>query len=69
MAKLIILFILIIALFAGYAAHLFWKRTIDPKRSGGHFLLYMVVHLLSVFVIVFIISFIMFRFGNFLFKG
>ena len=61
MQKLIILSILILSGLLAYAVHVVIKKRIDPNRSVGYFLLYILLHLVSVFVIVFTVSFLIFQ--------
>ena len=53
---------------ATFAIHTAIKKNIDPKRSAGYFILYVVLHLASVFLIVFATSFLIFQYGSLLFK-
>ncbi len=60
--------ILVLATLTAYFTHWFWKKRIDPRRSFKDFLLFMVVNVLSVFVLVFIFGFIIIHFKDFFFK-
>lgn len=66
--KFIILAILILSLVAAYAVHSILKKKIDPKKSVGYFILYLLLHLASVFLIVFGASFLIFQCSNLFFK-
>ncbi|MEP7255545.1 MAG: hypothetical protein ABI666_07190 [Ferruginibacter sp.] len=67
-SKLLLLLILIITTFAAFALYRFWKKKIDPRRSFGYFLLFVLVNLATVFVLVFIFSFLIFHYKEFFFK-
>jgi len=66
--NILLLTVLILATLTAYIAHQFWKKRIDPRRSFKHFLLFMGVNVLSVFVVVFIFGFIIIQFKDFFFK-
>lgn len=68
MQKLIILLIIGIAALAGYWLHLQWKKMINPRKSFGYFILYMLLHFASIFLLIFLINLIMIRNANFLFN-
>ncbi|MFZ1372136.1 MAG: hypothetical protein WAR78_17255 [Ferruginibacter sp.] len=48
--------------------HVFWKKILDPRRSIVFFGLYIVVHLLSVLLLVFLFGFILNHYKEFFFK-
>ena len=64
----VLLGIMLVASIVGYMLYKFWQRKIDPRRSGKHFLLFMVVNLLSVFLVVVAFGMIIVRFKDFFFK-
>ena len=66
--KILLLVVLIVATLTAYVTHQFWKKRIDPRRSFKHFLLFMLVNVLSVFVLVFIFGLIIIQFKDFFFK-
>ena len=68
MHKLVILTIIILSAVSAYTIHALIKKKIDPKRSVGYFMLYVLLHLASVFLIVFAASFLIFQCTNLLFK-
>ena len=68
-ARLLLLFILAVATFTGYVAYGFWKTKIDPRRSAAYFILFMLVNLATIFILVFIFSFVIFQYKEFFFKG
>lgn len=68
MQKLIILLVIAVACIAVYFSHLLLKKFLDPKRSFGHFTLYIIFHFAAVFIIVYGVSFLLFKQSGFLFK-
>ena len=66
--NILLLTVLIVATLTAYITHQFWKKRIDPRRSFKHFLLFMLVNVLSVFVVVFIFGFVIIQFKDFFFK-
>jgi hypothetical protein len=68
MQKLLILLIIAAACMAVYFSHQLLKKFLDPKRSFGHFTLYILFHFAAVFIIVYGVSFLLFKQSHFLFK-
>jgi len=66
--KIITLLLIVVAVLATYGLHTVIKKNIDPKKSFGHFISYMLLHFAVIFLVVFAVSFIIFRSGNLLFK-
>ncbi|HMK05356.1 MAG TPA: hypothetical protein VK489_14235 [Ferruginibacter sp.] len=66
--KLLLLLILGITCLAAYALQGFWKKRIDARRSFAYFLLLILVNLISIFVMVFIFSFLIIHYKEFFFK-
>ena len=53
---------------AAYFIHEFLKKKINPRRSFGHFIIFVIADLLVVFVLIFLLSFILFEYKDFFFK-
>ena len=68
MHKFIILVIIIGTIFIAYAIHRVIKQYIDPKKSLGYTLLYVVLHLATVFLAAFGSSFLIFKSFSLFFK-
>jgi hypothetical protein len=62
MDKYFFIFTLLMALAASWGAHRLIKRMIDPRRSLLWFLIYVLLHLASVFLIVGLLTVIILRF-------
>lgn len=60
--------IILVATIVAYMFYKFWQGRIDPRKSGKHFLLFMAVNLLSVFVVVVLFGMVIVRFKDFFFK-
>lgn len=68
MQKLIIFIILLASVMAAYAVHTVIKKSIDPRKSFGYFMLYILLHLITVFITVFSASFLIFKCSSLMFK-
>jgi len=66
--RILLLAILLVTIAAAYFTHVFWKKKINPRRSMGRFLLYVLLNLVSIFVLVFIFSLIINQYKEFFFK-
>lgn len=66
--KLLLIIVLAITTLIAYQVQDFWKKRIDPRRSGKDFLLFIVLNLISVLVLVFIAGFFIIHFKEFFFK-
>jgi type III secretory pathway component EscU len=55
-------------LLLAYSSYQFWNKKINPRQSFKHFIIYIVVNVVSVFVIVFLFSFVVIYFKGFFFK-
>lgn len=53
---------------AAYFVYQFLKKKLNPRRSFGHFILFVFVNLLVVFAFIFLLSFILFQYKDFFFK-
>jgi hypothetical protein len=59
--KPLVLFLLLLSLPPAYGINRWLRARIDPKRSGGRFLLYLAACLLFVFVYTYLVSLLIFR--------
>jgi len=59
--KLIIPFLLLAAVSGTYGIHKLIRDNIDPKKSVGFFILYLLLHFAVIFLVVFIVSFFIFK--------
>ena len=66
--KILILFLTAAAMLAAYFVYQFLKKKINPRRSFGHFILFVLVNLFVVFAFIFLLSFILFQYKDFFFK-
>jgi uncharacterized membrane protein YidH (DUF202 family) len=66
--KILLLLLFGAALLLAYSIYKFWNKKINPRQSFKHFIIYMAVNLVSVFVIVFLFSFVIIYFKGFFFK-
>lgn len=69
MQKLVILLLLLIIVAAAYGGHALAKRLVDPRRSFGYFLLFVLVNLALVFILSLAAGLVIFRYKEFFFKG
>ncbi|MEI7471385.1 MAG: hypothetical protein WCJ85_03935 [Chitinophagaceae bacterium] len=67
-SKLLLLLLLLVTTIGAYYTHILVQRILPPKRSFGHFLGYVVLHMISIFVLVFLAGFVVFYFKEFFFK-
>ncbi len=56
------------AMVAGYFIYNFLKTKINPRRSFGHFILFILVNLAVIFGLIFLLTLFLFQFRNFFFK-
>jgi hypothetical protein len=66
--KILILFLTAALMVAAYFIHEFLKKKINPRRSFGHFIIFIIANLIVVFVLIFLLSFILFQYKDFFFK-
>jgi uncharacterized membrane protein YidH (DUF202 family) len=66
--KILLLLVFGAGLLLAYSIYQFWNKKINPRQSFKHFIIYMAVNLVSVFVIVFLFSFVIIYFKEFFFK-
>ncbi len=67
--KILILFLTVAAMLAAYFIYEYLKKIINPRKSFGHFILFMLVNLIVIFGLVFLLSFFLFQFKDFFFKA
>ena len=53
------------AVLTGYSIYQYINKKINPRQSAGHFLLYLLLNLLSVLLVSFIFGFIIIHFKEF----
>jgi len=68
MYNLKVLTFMLVATVLAYLTHLFLKANIDPRRSGAHFLMYVLAHLVSIVFWVFLFSLAIIHFRDWFFK-
>jgi len=66
--KFIIPLLLLAAVAGTYGIHKLIRQVINPKKSFGFFILYLLLHFAIVFVMVFTVSYLIFRTGNSVFR-
>ena len=66
--KFLLLITVAVAVLSGYNVYQFWNKRINPRQSFKHFILYLLVNLVSIFIIVFAFGFIIIYFKEFFFK-
>jgi uncharacterized membrane protein len=66
--KIILLLVFGAGLLLAYNLYKFWSKKINPRQSFKHFIIYMVVNLASVFIVVFLFSFVIIYCKEFFFK-
>ncbi len=62
--KLLLPGLLLLALLAAFGINTVIKKKIDPKKSAGHFVLYVIIYLLVIFGIVFGVSLLIFHYRH-----
>ena len=68
MQKIILLSLLVLAMILAFLFHALTMRYIAPRRSFIRFIAYMLVNLAAVFGLVFLVSLLIFKYKDFLFK-
>ncbi len=53
---------------AAYFIQEFLKKKINPRKSFGHFILYVIITLTIIFGMIFLLSLFLYQFRNFFFK-
>ncbi len=66
--KVLILFLTAGAMIAAYFIHNFLLRKINPRKSFGYFILYVVANLATLFGVIILLSLFLYQFRNFFFK-
>jgi len=66
--KVLILFLTAAAMIAAYFIQEFLKKKINPRKSFGHFILYVIITLTIIFGMIFLLSLFLYQFRNFFFK-
>ena len=66
--KILILFLTAAILVAAWYIHELLKKKINPRASFGHFILFIIANLVVIFVLIFLLSFILFQYKDFFFK-
>jgi hypothetical protein len=69
MGKIALLLLILLLMAAAWYPRQLMKRYIDPRRSFGHFLLFVGLHLLLVFVLSLVAGLVIFQYKEFFFKG
>jgi len=67
--KVIILFLTAAAMVVAYFIHNFLLKKINPRKSFGHFILYVLANLATVFGVIILLSLFLYQFRNFFFKA
>jgi lipoprotein signal peptidase len=67
--KVIILFLTAAAMVVAYFIHEYLKNKINPRRSFGRFILFILADLAVVFGMILLLSLLLFRFKDFFFKA
>jgi len=68
MQKIVLLSLLVLVMILAYIFHALTMKYITPRRSFKHFIVYMIVNLAAVFGLVFLVSLLIFKYKDFLFK-
>ena len=66
--KILVVLILIISCILAYIVHLLLKKYVDPRRSLGHLLFYMLAHFAGIFMILFLLNYLLLRYRSLLFQ-
>ena len=66
--KLLILFLTVAMMVTAYFANKYLKKIINPHASFGRFILFMIANLVAIFVLVVLLSLLLFRYKEFFFK-
>jgi heme/copper-type cytochrome/quinol oxidase subunit 2 len=66
--KILILFLTATAMVGAYFIQEFLKKKINPRRSFGHFILYIIITIIIVFGMIFLLTLFLYQFRNFFFK-
>ena len=66
--KVLILFLTAAAMVVAYFIHEYLKKKINPRRSFGRFILFILADLAIVFVMILSLSLLLFQFKDFFFK-
>jgi hypothetical protein len=66
--KVLILLLTVAAMVAAYFINEFLKKKINPRRSFGHFILFILANLIAALALIILLSFFLYRFKDFFFK-
>ena len=66
--KVLILFLTATLMVAAYFIHEYLKKIINPRKSFLRFILFILANLVVIFVLVFLLSFVLFQYKDFFFK-
>jgi len=67
--KVLILFLTVAAMVAAYFINELLKNKINPRKSLLHFIMFMLANLIVIFGLIFILSFILFKYKGFFFNA
>ena len=67
--KVLILFLTAAAMVAAYFIHEYLKKLINPRRSFGRFILFILADLAVLFGMILLLSLLLFQFRDFFFKA
>jgi len=67
--KILVLFLTAAAMVAAYFVYRFLKEKINPRKSFGHFILFVFVNMVVIFGFILLLSFILFQFRDFFFEA
>jgi len=68
MQRIVLLSLVVLFMIIGYIFHSLTMKWLTPRRSFKHFLAYLIVNLAAVFGLVFLVSLLIFKYKDFLFK-
>jgi FtsH-binding integral membrane protein len=66
--KLLLLGVIAAAVFSGYSFYQYITKKINPRQSFTHFIFFMLLNLLGIFIVVFVFSFLVIHFKEFFFS-
>jgi formate/nitrite transporter FocA (FNT family) len=66
--KFLLLGVIAAAVFSGYSFYQYINKKINPRQSFTHFIFFMLLNLLGIFIVVFVFSFLVIHFKEFFFS-
>ena len=62
------MFLTVAVMIAAYFAYNFFKVKLNPRKSFGHFILFVIATFFTIFFLIFLLSLVLFIYKDFFFK-